>query len=318
MKLISLALLVMLIAFLALAAGRAWLTPGQLTAALVAGPGGDVLVWELRMPRVLCGLLVGAGLGVSGAVFQSLLRNPLASPDIIGITQGAAFAAVASLAAGFPVVPGAWTGGLLAMMAIFLLSVSRHSGIDPMRLVLNGVGVGITAIAGTNILITQVSDLSAAQAMTWLSGSLNNMGWNDVVIALIIATPLTLGLFGLQRRLALIELGDDLAQSLGVQLNLWRPVIALIAALLSAGLVAVSGPLAFVALSAGPIARVLGKGGPNLFGAAMIGALLVTIADLAARVFAPSALLPAGLYTALLGAPLLIWILYRQFRATIV
>ncbi len=311
---VGLILLVVTIALLSLAAGRSWLMPAQLLEILAAGPGSDILLWELRLPRVLCGLLVGAGLGVSGALFQSLLRNPLASPDIIGVTQGAAFGAVASLVAGTPVLLGAWTGGLVAMGMIFGLSLSWRFGLDPMRLVLNGVGIGITAVAGTTILITQVPEGTAGQAMLWLSGSLNALGWPDVAIAAGLAGPLGLTLLALQRRLALIELGDDLARSLGVDLRRWRPAIALCSAVLAAGLVAVTGPLGFVALCAGPIARGLGQGGPNLAGAALIGACLVMIADMATRVFAPSALLPAGLYTALIGAPVLIFVVFRQFR----
>ncbi|NIZ12294.1 iron chelate uptake ABC transporter family permease subunit [Phaeobacter sp. HF9A] len=303
---------VVLLTVLSVAAGRSWLTPVALWQGLAAGPGGDFLIWGLRLPRVVCGVAVGAGLGLSGAGFQSLLRNPLASPDVIGITQGAAFGAVASLLAGGAAMAGAWGGGLLVMGVIFLLSFSPSDGVEPRRLVLYGIGAGITASAGLNILIIRANDAAAGQAMAWLAGSLNGRGWPEAATAAALVLPLGLGLMSAGRTLDRIELGDDLARALGLRLTLWRPLLALAAALLAAGMVAIAGPLAFVAFAAGPIARGLGRGGPNLAGAALAGAGLVLLADLAARVLAPSALLPAGLYTAILGAPWLIWVLNRR------
>lgn len=308
---------VLFVAFLALtglslAAGRNWLTPIALWQGLAAGPAEDFLIWGLRLPRVICALTVGAGLGLSGAVFQSLLRNPLASPDVIGITQGAAFGAVASLLAGGAAMAGAWGGGLLAMCMICGLSLTRQQGIEPRRLVLYGIATGITASAGLNILITRAGDAAAGQAMAWLAGSLNGRGWPDAAIAFALFLPIGVGLTAASRVLDRIELGDDLARALGTRLALWRPLLILAAAFLAAGMVAVAGPLAFVAFAAGPIARGLGRGGPNLPGAAFAGAMLVLLADLAARVLAPSALLPAGLYTAVLGAPWLIWVVTRR------
>ncbi|MGR3759145.1 FecCD family ABC transporter permease [Roseobacteraceae bacterium NS-SX3] len=312
MRLALLLIAVVMLTALSLAAGRSWLTPLALWQGLAAGPAEGLLIWGLRLPRAACGLAVGAGLGLSGAAFQSLLRNPLASPDVIGITQGAALGAVASLLAGGAAMAGAWAGGLLALGVIFIFSLSPSQGVEPRRLVLYGIGAGITASAGLNILITRAGDAAAGQAMAWLAGSLNGRGWKDTATAFALLLPMGLGLAAAGRVLDRIELGDDLARALGIRLAFWRPLLALAAALLAAGMVAVAGPLAFVAFAAGPIARGLGKGGPNLPGAALAGAGLVVLADLAARVLAPSALLPAGLYTAMLGAPWLIWVLTRR------
>ncbi|TNJ42743.1 iron chelate uptake ABC transporter family permease subunit [Phaeobacter sp. B1627] len=302
------------LAALSLAAGRIWLGPNALWDGLIAGPNGDFLIWELRLPRVVAGLSIGAGLGLSGAVFQSLLRNPLASPDIVGITQGAAFGGVALQLAGGAAMAGAAAGGLLTMALIFSLSLSRSGGIDPQRLVLYGIGCGITCSAGLNIMIIRAGDAAAGQAMAWLAGSLNSIGWPEAALAAGVTATLGLGLAGSERVLDRIELGDDLARAWGIRLRAWRPALATGAALLASAMVAVAGPLAFVAFVSGPVARRLGRGGPNLIGTALTGAALVTLSDMAARALAPSALLPAGIYTAMIGAPWLIYILTRRIR----
>lgn len=308
--------LLLLLAAAALAAGRSWTGPVALVRALAAGPGGDLMIWQLRMPRVLAGLGVGAAFGISGAVFQSLLRNPLAAPDVVGVTQGAALGAVAAILAGGAAWPGAFAGGLGATLLVFALAHRRGDAVAPGRLVLNGIGIGITASAGVQILIGRAGDGSAAEALAWLAGSLNGTVWRDCALIWAAGLPLMLALGAGSRALSRIEMGDDLAQGLGVPVGALRPALALAAALLAAVAVAVAGPMAFVALIAGPVARrVLAAPGPALAGAALSGALLVTAADLAARILAPAAFLPAGLYTGLIGAPLLIVAMARQFRA---
>ncbi len=308
--------LLLLLAAAALAAGRSWTGPVALLRALAAGPGGDLLIWQLRMPRVLAGLGVGAAFGVSGAVFQSLLRNPLAAPDVVGVTQGAALGAVAAIVYGGAAWPGAVAGGLGATLLVFALAHRRGDSVAPGRLVLNGIGIGITASAGVQILIGRAGDGSAAEALAWLAGSLNGTVWRDCALIWAAGLPLVLALGAGSRALSRIEMGDELAQGLGVPVGALRPALALGAALLSAVAVAVAGPMAFVALIAGPVARrVFAAPGPALAGAALLGALLVTAADLAARILAPAAFLPAGLYTGLIGAPLLIVAMARQFRA---
>ena len=310
--------LLLLLAAAALAAGRSWTGPVALVRALAAGPGGDLLIWQLRMPRVLAGLGVGAAFGVSGAVFQSLLRNPLAAPDVVGVTQGAALGAVAAILAGGAAWPGAIAGGLGATLLVFALAHRRGDAVAPGRLVLNGIGIGITASAGVQILIGRAGDGSAAEALAWLAGSLNGTVWRDCALIWAAGLPLMVALGAGSRALSRFEMGDELAQGLGVPVGALRPALALGAALLAAVAVAVAvaGPMAFVGLIAGPVARrVFAAPGPTLAGAALLGALLVTAADLAARILAPAAFLPAGLYTGLIGAPLLIVAMARQFRA---
>lgn len=300
----------------ALAAGRSWVDPVTLGRALAAGPGGDLMIWHLRLPRLLSGLAAGAAFGISGAVFQSLLRNPLAAPDVVGVTQGAALGAVIAILSGGAAGIGAVAGGLGATALAFGLAHRRGDGLAPNRLVLNGIGIGITASAGVQILISRAGDGSSAQALAWLAGSLNGTVWRDCALIWAAGLPLMLALGAGSRALARIEMGDDLARSLGLPIGWLRPAFALGAALLSALAVAVSGPLAFVALICGPLAqRLFGAPGPCLAGAALVGATLVTAADLAARLLAPAAFLPAGLYTGLIGAPLLIAVLARQFRS---
>jgi len=302
------------LALLSLAAGRSWLSPAALLAGLSAGPEADFLIWGLRLPRVLAGLAVGAGLGLSGAVFQSLLRNPLASPDIVGITQGAALGGVAAQLAGAAAMLGAATGGLLVSSLIFALSLSPTGGIEPRRLVLYGIGAGITCSAGVNILILRAGEAAAGQAMAWLAGSLNGVGWPEAQMATAVVIVAGGALALAHRALDRLEMGDDLARGWGIAVVAWRPALAVLAALLACAMVAIAGPLAFVAFVAGPVARSVGRGGPNLAGAALAGAALVTLADLVARTLAPSALLPTGIFTALLGAPWLIHILSRRLR----
>lgn len=299
---------------LALAAGRSWLGPAALAQALLEGPeGAGRMIWALRLPRVLLGLAAGMGLGMAGAVFQSLLRNPLASPDVIGLTQCAALGAVAALLAGLPTLLGAGAGGLAAILVLGLLAWHPREGLSPRALVLQGLGLAILASAATEALILRAAEGNAAMAMAWLSGTLNGAGWPEARRALWLL-PLMLPLIAGQRMLDRLELGDDLARALGLRVGLLRAALGLDAALLAAGAVALCGPLGFVALAAGPVARWKSGGRPDPFGAGLAGAAFVTLADLLARAVAAAALLPTGLYTALIGAPLLILVVRRQAR----
>lgn len=302
------------LALVALAAGRVWMAPAELIQALLSGPEGlGRMLWTLRLPRVLLGLAVGLGFGMAGAVLQSLLRNPLASPDVIGLTQGAALGAVAALLAGLPTLAGAWAGGLVAILALAWLAWQPHQGISPRALVLQGLGLAILAGAATEALILRAGDGTAAMAMAWLSGTLNGAGWPEAARGLWLL-PLMLPLILGRPMLDRLELGDDLARALGVRVAFWRGGLMLAAALLASGAVALAGPLGFVALAAGPVARWSRGGRPDPLAAGLVGAAFVTLADLMARALAPAALLPTGLYTALIGAPVLILVL-RKGRA---
>lgn len=314
MRHLLLFILTLALAVLALAAGRNWLAPADLLQMLAAGPeGAGRMIWSLRLPRLLVGLIAGAAFGLAGAVFQTLLRNPLASPDVIGVSQTAALGAVLALLTGLPVTLGAWLGGISAVVLLGWLAAHPRHGLDPRAMVLQGLALAILAGAATEVLILRAGDGMAGLAMTWLSGTLNGAGWPEVRRALWLL-PLLLPLLLAGRALDRLELGDDLARALGLRVGLLRTALGLCAALTAAGAVSLCGPLGFVALAAGPVARLVARGRPSPLAAALTGAAFVTLADLLCRAIAPAALLPTGLYTALIGAPVLILAVRRQAR----
>ena len=278
----------------------------------------NFIVFGLRLPRLFTGVFTGMALGLAGAMFQSLARNPLASPDIIGFDSGAALGAVTLVilvgTTGTLVAAGAIGGGIVTAAVVFALSW-RKGGVTPLRLVLVGIGVGFFAHAGVDFLMTRSDIFEAAAAQAWLTGSLNARLWSHVwIVAAGLAVLMPLALL-LQPGLERIELGDDLAAALGVRVNATRFGIGLIGVLLASFAVASAGPLPFVALVSGPIARRITSGsGVTLVTAALVGAVVVTAGDLAGRlVFAPTQL-PVGVFTAVLGAPYLLWLLATQIR----
>lgn len=312
MRLVLILLALVALAGLALAAGRSWLGPVEVMQALFSGPEGvGRMLWSLRLPRLITGLVAGMCLGAAGLVFQTLLRNPLASPDVIGLTQCAAFGAVAALMAGLPPMAGAWVGAVSAIILLGWLAAHPREGLAPRAVVLQGLGLALLAGAGTEALILRAGDGNASMAMAWLTGTLNGAGWPEVGHALWLV-PLLAPVFAARRILDRLELGDDLARSLGLRVGVLRAALGLLAALIAAGAVSLCGPLGFVALAAGPVSRWLARGRPDPFLAALVGAGFVTLADVLARGLAPAALLPTGLYTALTGAPILLVVLRRQ------
>ncbi|ONI67269.1 hypothetical protein BWI15_29405 [Kribbella sp. ALI-6-A] len=276
----------------------------------------DVVV-NNRLPRVLVGLGVGTAFAVSGAIFQRLARNPLVSPDLIGINAGAALAAVVVItilgASPFWLPVGALLGSLLTAITVYLLAFKR--GVAGYRLVL--VGIGVTAILGslTAYLLTLADIYTAKSALMWLSGSLAGRSWPEAT--LIGATVLVLvpAALASSRQLRLLELGDDLARTLAGRVELSRGILIAIGVGLAALATAAAGPIAFVALVAPQIARrLLAERVAGLLAAGAIGALLVVSADLLARqLFAPIPL-PVGVVTAFLGAPYLLLLMARANR----
>ena len=276
----------------------------------------DVVV-NNRLPRVLVGIGVGAAFAISGAIFQRLARNPLVSPDLIGINAGAALAAVLILtvfgAATTWLPIGALAGSLLTAITIYLLAYQR--GIAGYRLVL--VGIGVTAIVGsiTAYLLTLADIYTAKSASMWLAGSLAGRTWSQVILigsALLVLVPAAIA--G-SRPLRLLELGDDLARTLDSRVELYRGVLILIGVALAALATAAAGPIGFVALVAPQIGRrLVAERVAGLLAAGAIGALLVVSSDLVAReLFAPTAL-PVGVVTAFLGAPYLLVLMARANR----
>lgn len=306
-------------AIFALTLGTTPIPVGEaITAAFGAGETGVVfVVQELRLPRILVAVAVGACLGASGTLLQGLLRNPLASPDIVGVTGGASLATVLAIGMGtspalLPVAAGA--GALTATGVLHLLS--RRTGGGGVRLVLVGIGLHALFSSGVTLVIARIPVDRLGAAEVWLAGSLHARNWVHVW-AVLIGAAITLPLaYGLLRRLAALELGDELAVGVGVGVSRTRGLLLVSAALLAGVAVAVAGPIAFVALGAPHIARrLVGPTSPaTLTTAALVGALLVLLADLLGQQLIAPAALPAGVVTAALGAPYLLWLLHRMGR----
>jgi iron complex transport system permease protein len=294
---------------------------GDVATVLAGGSGGArrtaYVVLELRLPRALGAVAVGASFGLAGAVFQRLARNPLASPDVIGVNAGAAAGAVlllVVLAAGpLLVACGAFAGAALTSAATYLLAYRR--GVTGYRLVLVGIGISAMLTSVTAYLLTTADLYTANRAAVWLTGTLAGRSWAHVapvLAALAVLTPVALAL---SHALRALELGDELATALGTRVERARLSLLLIGVALAAVATAAAGPIAFVALAGPQIARRLTQDrGLALGASAACGAALLAAADLAARrVLAPTEL-PVGVLTTVLGAPLLIWLLVRARR----
>lgn len=286
----------------------------------VLGGGGTLIEYDVvvsdRLPRVLTGLCTGAAFALSGAILQRIATNPLVSPEIIGINTGASLGAlVVSVllgGSGLGLVGGALAGAFVAMALI--VGVATKDGLDGYRLVL--VGIGVTAMLSSAIafILTRANIYQAHTAAMWLTGSLANRDWMHVwfaAAALIVAVP---PLIVLARSLPLLELGDELANSLAGRRGPHRLTLIVLASAAATLATAAAGPIAFVALVAPQIVRrLLAERGAGLAPAAATGALLVVSADLAARRLFPAEL-PVGVVTAILGAPVLVYLLARATR----
>jgi iron complex transport system permease protein len=293
--------------------------PDLLQTLIGQGTGSDnFIIFRLRMPRLALAVLTGAAFAVAGALFQTLLRNPLASPDIIGISGGASIAAAYSILAlgltGAAVSLAAFLGALIVASGIYLLA--WRGGITGFRFVLIGVGVAFMVQAALNYLITRGDVREVQEALVWLVGGLGNASWPDIAIiavALLVLLPLV-GVFA--SRLRVLQLGDDTAGGLGVSPERTRLVILLLAVALVAVATAFVGPLAFVAFVCAPIARrMLGSGSLALVPSALVGIVLVVAADFAAQHLLPGDVqVPAGIVTGLVGAPYLLWLLATTNR----
>lgn len=278
-------------------------------------PAERFIVTELRLPRLVTALVVGAALGLAGAVFQSLTRNPLGSPDVLGVTSGAATGALvvvvlgggSAALAGAAAVGGTLTGALLYALA-------GRSGVGGHRLVL--VGIGVTAIlTGVNgWLLTRAPLMDAARATLWITGSLDGRGWANalpVLGALVVLVPAVL--LARAPALRLLEMGDDSAAALGVPVRRVRAAALGTAVLLVSLAAAAAGPVSFLALTAPHLARRLTRApGPNLLPAAALGAALLVAADQVAQHAVAGHQLPVGVVTGVLGGGYLAWLLASE------
>lgn len=280
-------------------------------------PGYSFIVVDHRLPAAVVALLAGVSFGLSGTVFQTLLRNPLASPDVIGVTLGSSAGAVLAMAFlgadGRALFWCALLGGLATAGLLLLVSGAGGPGASggaDNRFVLVGIGVAAALSALISYLLTRLSLQSAGDALHWMIGSLSSSTWDRAAVlggALLVLIPV---LALLVTRLRILQLGDDTATSLGLPVPRTRVALVLVAVALTALTVAVTGPLSFVAFLAGPIAQRL-AGRPSFPLAAVVGAVIVLLADVIGQNLIPGTELPAGVVTGALGAPVLLWMIAR-------
>lgn len=288
--------------------------------------GAVFIVRSIRLPRVLVGVLVGLALGYSGAIFQSMVRNPLASPDILGVTAGASAAAVFLITnrslpwyevdadGGVPaVMPLVAFLGAAATAGVMYLLAFKGGRVSSGRLVLIGIAVGETLLALTAFMLARSQLREAAYGELWLTGSLNTRGWESVVplaVCLVALVPLA---HVLARQLTALQLGDDLSGGIGVRVQGAKLGLVAVGVGFAGVAVAAAGPVAFVAFMAGPIAkRLAGTSTPALLEAGLVGGVIVVVADLIGRVALASTEIPVGIVTAVVGVPFLIWVIVRR------
>lgn len=305
---------------LTLGSGDYPIGPAEVLRTLFGGgtPAEDFVVNELRLPRVVTALLVGAALALAGALFQSLTRNPLGSPDVLGFTQGAATGALAVVVVGgssLALALGAVAGGLASGAVV--CGLAWRGGLHGGRLVMVGIGAAATLSGVNGYLLTRARLMDAARAVLWLTGSLDGRGWGDalpLLCALAVLVPVVL--LGCGRALHMIELGDDAATALGVRVGRLRLLLLAAAVLLASLAAAAAGPVSFVALTAPQLARRLTRApGPNLAVSLCTGAALLVSADWAAQRILDGRQLPVGAVTGVLGGGYLLWLLAAERRA---
>ena len=273
--------------------------------------GATFAIATLRLPRMLSGLLVGIAFGIAGNTFQTMLRNPLASPDIIGVTSGSSVAAVFCILvlglSGPAVSIISVISGLLVSMLIYLLS--KDISFSGSRLILIGIGIQAMLQAAISFLLLKASQYDVPGAMRWLSGSLNGMTMKGIPTLFIVV--MVFGIISLlfTKYLQVLELGDEFATTLGIRLNLVRIILILSAVFLIAFATSTTGPIAFVAFLAGPIAsKIVGRGSSNILASGLVGALLVLSSDMIGQ-YVFSTRFPVGVITGILGAPYMLFLL---------
>ncbi|QMV14157.1 iron-enterobactin ABC transporter permease [Vibrio spartinae] len=273
------------------------------------------VVLEWRLPRLTSGLVFGAALGVSGALFQSLIRNPLGSPDVIGFNTGAYTGALVVIilfgGSYLQIAFGAIVGGIVCAAMVYLLAFKQ--GIQGFRLIIIGIGVSAMLSAfNTWMMISSSLETSMAAAL-WGAGSLNGVSWDQVVPSMSFIVIALLAAALLARKMNLLEMGDDSANMLGISSEKTRQLAMLFGVILTAAVTATAGPISFIALVAPQLAKKLTReGGVAIIPSALMGAMLLTLSDfVAANLFAPNQL-PVGIVTISIGGVYLIYLLIQQ------
>lgn len=303
---------------LTLSLGQSFTPPGDIIRVLLGEnvKGASFTIGQLRLPRAVLSVLAGLSFGMAGVAFQIMLRNPLASPDIIGISSGASAAAV------FAIVVLSLTGPIVSLFAVIagllvallVYALSFRNGSAGTRLILIGIGISAMLESVIAYLLSQAPDWNLQEAMRWLTGSLNGAQLGQAIPLLF-----SLAIFGglllsRARDLDLLRLGDDTAAALGVRVGQTRITIIIAAVGMIATATAVTGPIAFIAFLSGPIAaRIIGPRGSLLIPAALIGATLVLAGDYVGQFLLPTRY-PVGVVTGALGAPYLIYLIIRANR----
>ncbi len=276
--------------------------------------GATFVIKRLRLPRLIAGILCGFAFGISGNTFQQLLSNPLASPDIIGVTSGASLAAVFSIIVlrlnGTIVSLISIAVGLLVSLIIYLLS--KSNGYSNGRLILTGIGMKALLGALISYILLRAPEYDIPAALRWLSGSLNGIQMNKIPSLLIIVIISSFILIIMNKHLLIMKLSEEHAKSLGISLNKTRLILIFFSILVSSHATSIAGPIASVAFLSGPIAnRIGGEGNSNILTSALTGSLLVLLSDFVGQ-FALSHRYPIGVITGFLGAPYLLYLLIKM------
>ncbi|WP_207923550.1 FecCD family ABC transporter permease, partial [Actinomadura bangladeshensis] len=316
---LTLALLAAAAFAVTLMAGHTFYPPGDVVRVVLGEqvPGASFTVGRLRLPRAVLAVVAGFSFGLAGVTFQTMLRNPLASPDIIGISAGAGAAASIAIVVfslgGTQVSVFAIAAAIGVAVLMYVLAF--RDGVAGTRLILIGIGVAAIGDGITSYVLSRAAEWDLQEATRWLAGSLNGATWAQVLPALVALAALGPALLSLARDLSAMQLGDDTASALGVRVERTRVAVIVAAAGLIAFATAAAGPIAFVAFLSGPIAaRLLGTGGSLLVPAGLVGALLVLVADFTGQ-FALGTRYPVGVVTGVLGAPYLVYLIVRTHRS---
>lgn len=284
---------------------------------LGSGEGGvkDRIILNIRLPKVLTAMFVGAALGISGAVFQSVSRNALGSPDVIGFTTGAATGAIAQIVlfeqGALAVAVSAIAGGIVTAIIVYVLAI-KSGVVGGYRLILTGIGIGSILSALNGLMLVKGNLDNAIMANLWLAGSLHARTWTHVypvMLGVVVLMPI---MMCLKRALAMIEMGDDVATQLGIRVERVRLSMIFFAVVLAAVATGAAGPIAFIALAAPQlVARLRRSRSLSLFSSALMGALLVLMAHVLMQWLPFQASMPIGRMTGIVGGIYLIWLLTR-------
>ncbi len=315
---VCLLILVLLLSFVLLLLGDQNYSPDLVFRVLTGEQvqGASYAIWTIRLPRIFCGILAGLSFGIAGNTFQKILRNSLASPDVLGISSGAsAFAICAMLIfglSGISVSLLALVGGILAALIIQKIAGEGHFSTN--RMILTGIGMQALLQGIINLILMKHSDYDMGTALRWLSGSLNGSRMTDIYLLAPLALIGILIILAMDKELRVLQLGEDLSVTLGMNVGLSKNALIFASVLLCASAAAVTGPLASVALMSGPIAgRLCKTGGTNTLHAGLVGAALVLASELIGQ-FAFVTRYPVGVITGVIGAPYLILLLIRMNR----